>query len=167
MSFANDYTATRAILTRLSPLFAAAGAYGAKLKDAEGAAMGADVVLSLDEDTKAERIGKPYLLIAEPSGERSPFSAAIGNWRFVAVGIHACATDFSGQQVGTANPVNAIELMSRDLQADVLANYTTWRGLGLYDIQIASQPAMQIPNSDGTAGARAIPHRVTFHYQVS
>jgi len=159
-TFANDYIATRVIATRLTTL------YGTTKAATYSGYGGVDVVMALDEDTEAERIGKPFIIIDQQDGGDSEWSAGGTRYRYITALVACCANDFSGAQVATSNPVASVELMSRDLVADINNNYATWRDAGLLGIEInADRP--QVAGGDGNApGTVVIPHRVTFHYEV-
>lgn len=160
MPFANDYTAIRAIAARLTTLY---GTTNAATYTTYG---GVDVVMAMDEDTEAERIGKPFILIDQQDGGVSEWSAGASRYRFVTALVVCCANDFSGAQVGASNPVSSAELMSRDLVHDVTANYGAWRDAGLLGIEINADKPVQA-GAQYTPGTVAIAHRVTFHYEVS
>lgn len=161
MPFANDYAALRTLATRLRSLY---GTINAATYAGYG---GVDVVMALDEDTEAERSGKPFIVIDQQDGIVSEWSAGASRYRFITAQVVCCANDFSGAQVGASNTVASVELMSRDLVHDVTASYTTWRSLGLLGIEVNADRPVQVRGSDEAPGTVTIPHRVTFHYEVT
>jgi hypothetical protein len=156
-TFDDDFAAIRALETRLATVFGTGGTYASDFTTYGGV----DVKLKTDEDTEPENVGRPLLLIEQESGERDEnWSSAQGEYRRVTALITTYVSDGSGAQQGTANPVTADELLSKDLVKDVEDNYLTYFDLGLADVRITSQ---RLVKQDG-ATTRRIPHRVSFAY---
>jgi len=153
-TFTDDIAAIRALKTRLATQFAT-GDYGA----AYAGYGGVDVVLIFDESDEPEQVGKPMILLSLEDGGGSEWSSARDEYRDVTVMATVMASDFSGAQVGTANPVSSDELMSADLLREVQINYAAWRDLGLQNIRIMPQKMSVTEN-----GIRKTPHRITFSY---
>jgi len=163
-TYANDALATRALATRLTTVFTVTNA--ANYTGAGHEYGGVDVVLAVDEDTEEERVGKPYLLIDLQQGMRSAWSAIRAEYRALTVMVAACANDSSGAQSGNTNPITSPELMSRDLIVEIKTNNAAWNALGLEGIEVSADKAVLATAAD-SPGTIAIPHRVTFHYEVT
>lgn len=156
-TFSDDFTAIRALATYLQSEFA--GTYAANYSRYKGL----DVVLRTDEAKESQRVGKPYILIEQESGDRSEWSSLDSEYRMVTAVATATATDKSGAVKGVANPVVGYEQASRDLIDAIHANYATLRGLGLQGIEIQAQRQVSDTN-EKSSGEQRIPHRITFHY---
>lgn len=160
-TFANDYLALRALHTRLTTVFTVTNA-------ATYADFGrVDVVLARSEDTLIEQSGHPCIVIDQQDGTRSEWSDPGTEYRKVTALVACQADDSSGAQSGTANPITSPELLSRDLVTEIKTNIVTWFNLGLMGIEIQADKAIMPTGDDIPAGMTIIPHRVTFHYEVS
>jgi len=156
-SFTDDIAAVRTLRTRLEVQFAS-GDYGASY------ASGVDVIMTFDESDEPEHAGRPMLLIWQESGELSSWSSMDGDWRDVAVIAEIRADDFSGTQVGTANPVAVDELLSRDLQKEICGNRAAWSDMGLLNTRIRPQRMVVDEGDEQTAPIRKTQHRIEFKY---
>lgn len=165
-TYADDYDALRALHARLVTVFA-------DLEDSnytgEGHDYGGvDVVFARDEDTEAERVGKPYLLVDLQDSGKSEWSAGSSRFRKITALVAACANDFNGAiQSDESNPVTAHERMSQDLVSEVESQYEQYRDLGLMEIEIRTDKAIRIEGDEESPGTTVIPHRIPFHYRVS
>ena len=158
-TFTDDIAAIRALKTRLATQFTT-GSYGA----AYAGYSGVDVVLLFDESDEPEEVGKPMISLSMESGDVSETTASVrSEYRDVAVNAVVIVSDFSGAQVGDANPVASDELLSIDLIKEVRNNYAAWRDLGLEGIKI--RPQRMTPG--GESGIRRTPHTITFTYANS
>ena len=157
-TYPDDYSAIRAVKSRLASLFGTDGDYG----DAYQSFGGVAVVVRNDENSPPEIAGGLTLLLEQEDGSGSDWSSNGDVWRSVSVIIEAQASDFSGAQVAASNPTATQELLSCDLLSEFVNHYTTWRGLGIYGVELRAGKARSA--EDGTV--QIIPHRLAFQYQV-
>lgn len=85
---------------------------------------GVDVILEDDEPDEPDQAGRPYVAVGEP---REGDSGLGWQWRDVTIPLRVVATDFSGAQTGTANPVGSDTLLSKAITTIVLDRYATFR----------------------------------------
>ncbi len=126
---------------------------------------GADVVLEDDEPQESDRVGKPFALLALASDDVSEESDITGRHRDVAVDVDVVASDWSGAQTGTANPVGSDTLLSRSLCEIIRADYAVLRDLGLMACTFRTTTGERIEESEAGEIHRN-PHRITFTYET-
>jgi hypothetical protein len=121
---------------------------------------GADCILSDDEPTEAERVGKPYVLLVPEASEYSETWGA----QEVRVVAQCKATDFNGARKGIANDIGSHTLLSRKLTAYIRSNYDTFNALGVQGIEI-DEPRKSIETKEGGGVTQIVTHRITFRYE--
>lgn len=157
-TFTDDFSAIRALKTRLATVFGTGGTYEADFTSFGGV----DVQMKTDEDDEPENVGKPLIVLEQDAAGSgtSQFSSARSEYRDVVVMATTYVSDFSGAQQGTANPTTSDELLSKDLVKEIEGNYAAFRDLGLEGIEIIPQRMVK----DAATGVRRIPHRISFSY---
>lgn len=123
-----------------------------------------DVVLEDDEPQEADQVGKPYILLSLDRDELSELSDARGTMRECEIEAVCIASDFSGAQVGTGNPIGSDTLLGQALAEIIRDDYTIFRDtLGMQGMAIKAQPEVITQTSSGEIHRN--PYRITFVYE--
>lgn len=126
---------------------------------------GADVVLEDSEATRAERVGVPCVVLSVLSDRQSGLFP-LWSARDAVIRADVEANDFSGAQIGAANPEGSDSKLSRALSQIVAAQYDALRDAGLLASHYESE-SERVAQSIDEPDLHIKPARITFSYLVT
>lgn len=105
--------------------------FGASYGDSMAQFGGADVVLETTEARAEERVGRPCISLALESDDDSQWSGGNPLARDIVIQTSCEASDWSGAQVGAANPEGSPSILARELARIVYRERAQLDALGL------------------------------------